>query len=279
MVLSGHDTFTLPDKEKIYIKQQILKRPEFSKAVVRASGPAKLKSDKWGTVGESHDFLCDGSKIDRYGAIVGFGAHMPLFLKLHPLSRKGASEEQSRNAQASGSGDKSGGGWSGGGSDAWKDDARASGHGTKRQRSEVGKELRAVKFEKYQEWRRTHSWPWHLAYHPAEATYFAPKNFKEGGTYHEGGGHDGVAWRLTRPKYINEGRQQELDEYEAKWIQQYGLQAHRRALHFTEPFFVLAEEKGHTVDQVLSDPDIAAEYRKMAGGLDLVDYDTDPYEV
>ena len=38
-------------------------------------------------------------------------------------------------------------------------------------------------------------------------------------------------------------------------------------------------ENGHIVDHVINDPDIAAEYKQMVGGLEIVDYDKDPYEV
>ena len=49
------------------------------------------------------------------------------------------------------------------------------------------------------------------------------------------------------------------------------------ALHFTEPFFALAKQRGHIVHEVLHDRAIKEEYNEMAGGLDIADYDAHPY--
>ena len=227
MILAEGDVYALTERWKLFITQQVHTSDAFKKIIVRASGPSKLASDKWGTIGQSHNFLCDSAKIDRYGAIVGFGAHVPLFLKVHTLSSEGAKDHHAPHTRgASGSGGWSGGGWAGndGSGNSWSGggwsgnscgkEARASGPGTKRQRSDVGRELRANKYQKHIEYTRTGTWPWHLAYHPSEATYYAPKNYKQGGKLHQGGGYDGVAWRLTRNYYIQNGFQQELDEYE-----------------------------------------------------------------
>ena len=277
MIISEGDVFALPQKWKLVVQQEVHVIKVFRKDIVRASGPAKLFSDGWGTIGQCQDFLCDSSRIDRYGAIIGFGAHVPLFLKLYPLSDDAAKKEQQpRSEGASGSGGASGGGWSGGGGGDSGARASGPGPGTKRQRSDVGRELRTTKYEKFQEWKRTGVWPWHLAYHPSEATYFAPKNFKLRGKLHQGGGYDGVAWRLTRAFYIKNGKEAELDEYERKWKETYGDEAHQMALSFTEPFFALAEQSGHTVHQVLHDREIREKYKEMAVNLDVVDYDVNP---
>ncbi len=149
--------------------------------------------------------------------------------------------------------------------------ARASGlrSAGKRQRSDVGAELRAVKNEKYTAFKLTGTWPWHARFHPSEAIHFSPKVFIEDGAVNNGGGYSGVAWRLTRHWYITNGHEAALAAYEQPWIEQYGDLAHDRALRWSQQFLDKALENGHTAQDVLGNPHIAKIYEDMADSRSL----------
>ena len=256
----GEGVYALPMIEKLYMEQVVFESPMFKKISIRASGS---KDKAWPRIGQCHDFLADGQKLDRYGMIVGFGAHMPLFLKCHPPTK--TKEEDEEECRASGKSYYGGSSWN------WKQSCTT----TKRQRSAAGDELRAVKHQKWQLWKETGTWPWWQAWHPSEALYYSPKNFIQSGVTERGMAYSGVAWRLTRAWYLDSGKEAELTAYERPWIEQYGELAHNRALLFTEPFYRKAMDNGHTAQDVLNNPEIAKIYEDMAEKThqDLFNYD------
>ena len=103
--------YALPLTEKLYMEQEVFASftsTMFEKSTIRASGS---KGKAWPRIGQCQDFLPDGRKLDKYGMIVGFGAHMPLFLICRSPTKTKEEYEGGEGGRASGSS------WQG---DLWK---------------------------------------------------------------------------------------------------------------------------------------------------------------
>ncbi len=117
--------------------------------------------------------------------------------------------------------------------------------GLGRDRSSLAYCQRYTREDKKTYWRRWGIWPWWIVHTSEVGLWCAPRDYIVG-NQPRGQGYKGVLWRLTRAQYSEEATQ----EYERPWVEEYGEEAMRTALAFTETYYQEAVAAGLTVASI-----------------------------
>jgi len=244
------DTWKLPLHKYQDLKNKF--KPAWQQASMAADhvAPAASASDTWPQCGVVHEMLCDWRYADDDGNIIGFGAHMPLLIKLTVHA------EFTEGPYVGGL------------------------VPTGRNRSEYGHYARTVKRRKLEVFKELGQWPWWI-HHDSERLYHLPKSFAilkdEHGNmdFHEGGGYHGVRWRLQREWYVDQGRPHDVTLYENPWVETYGVPWHIMSLNWTERFYRHARASGHTGAMIAASKDLQRFYDDWAASPETVVFDED----
>ncbi len=163
---------------------------------IAEEGPAVPTAGKetWPSLGLIHELLSTWEHSDRFGHFHGKNGHVNLYVKVHPLYRRGDEENSSKLPQ--------------------------------KQRSLENTQARKAKEKKSRIYKECFGWPWEIV-HRDEGTYWSTVDWadKNGGLFWR---------RAQAAYIEGGGRQLELEAYERPWVEAYGEEAMQLALENTE---------------------------------------------
>ena len=202
--------------------------------------PDRYRED-WQLVprGSCEELLCDSTKMDPHGVIVGCGGHVSLLAKIssehHTKGTEGADDE----------------------------DASALAGAYIRQRGKQGKGNRDVKTWKDMYWRKHNIWP-HWVHHESEAVHWLGRYDVMVGNDPRGGGYDGLWWRFARQEWLDNSQEDEVRQYEQPWITANHEDNHVAALAATQGTFEAAQRRGESMESMLAAYQPTGRAKKMA---------------
>ena len=183
----------------------------------------------WISLSQTHEFGQDLAQSDPDGQVIHHGGHFTCTVKVSQY-------EDDRPALVGGP----------------VRQTRPDKHKNFSDRSAAGEQKRRLKDQRKSTFNQTGAWPWWIC-HDSDKVFWTHPSNASGQYASDCRGYKGYYWRLTQQWYIDQGRGDEVDEYNQRWIQLYGEEASKESLAFTEQYLQRAKKKGWNLESFPAD--------------------------